>query len=67
MNQGNEFTFYETIFYRLNVPLKDFFDFMHLESPVTRAQSMDVMLRRTAKIKHPILATASVRPELVEG
>lgn len=35
----------EKIAVALNVPLKDFFDFMHLESPVTRVQNMDVMLK----------------------
>ena len=35
----------EKIAVALNVPIRDFFDFMHLESPVTRAQNMDVLLK----------------------
>lgn len=35
----------EKIAEALNVPLKDFFDFMHLDSPDTRGQNMEGLLK----------------------
>ncbi len=35
----------EKIAKALNVPMRDFFDFMHLDSPDARAQSLEEMLK----------------------
>jgi hypothetical protein len=39
---GNEI---EKIAEALNVPLKDFFDFMHLESPVARTDNIEKLMK----------------------